>query len=101
MLQFLKACVIGEHVRGQVTRRAGGRADVGHRCHDVATTEVIQLQRTQLTDVPVVQNQQVHAVVDGSPRLVILSATERISEILLGHIGVLSPASSLPCNCMT
>ncbi len=49
-------------------------------------TEIIKFQRAKLTDVPVVKNQQVHAVVDCCPALVILTSTERVREILLGHV---------------
>ena len=32
------------------------------------------------------KHQQVHAVVDSGPRLVILASSKRISEVLLGHV---------------
>ena len=49
---LLKARVIREHMAGQVTGRTGLAIDVRHWSNDVAATEIIQLQRTQLTDVP-------------------------------------------------
>lgn len=49
---LLKARVVCEHMAGQVTGRTGLAIDVRHGSNDVASTEIIQLQRTQLTDVP-------------------------------------------------
>lgn len=48
----IEAGVVCEHMAGQVTGRTGLAIDVRHWSNDVAPTEIIQLQRTQLTDVP-------------------------------------------------
>ena len=61
-------------------------AKIRHRGHDIATTEVIQLQGAHFSDVPVVKNQQVHTVVDVRPALVVLATTEGVREVLLAHV---------------
>src|ERR1035437_4612255 len=49
----VEARIVSEHMAGKVASRTRCRADVGHRCHDVAATEVIQLQRRQLSNIPI------------------------------------------------
>ncbi len=84
--EILLAHVFAGFMRGQVTATGGTVPNIRDRCYNISATEVVQLQRAQFSDIPVIEHQKVHAVVDCCPALVILASTEGVCEVLAGHV---------------